>query len=169
MPWYVTFVKTGKEALVEKCIQKFFDRSVCSALVPKKNLIEKRQGVKHQITRVIFPGYVFVNIKMSYTYYYKFKFIPKFYYILRTGECYYTEIGEHEIELILRLLNGSDTVDLSKAFVLGSKIEIIDGPLKHNEGIIQKVNMHKNRATVLVDFMNTEVSVDLGLDFIWHS
>jgi transcriptional antiterminator NusG len=49
---------------------------------------------------------------------------------------------------------------------VGTKVRIIDGPLKDFEGIIIDVDSRKGRAKVMLDILNETKKVDLGLTVI---
>lgn len=165
MSWYALFVETGRETIIQKWIQLFFDKSICYSLVPKRRLTEKKQGKKYQIVRTMFPGYVFINTDMCIEYYYKLAEIPRLIRILNNGT-YYTQIEEYEMAPILKLVGDSNIVDYSKVFILDSKVFIKDGPLQGMEGIIRRVDKRQGRAQVILELMGSPKLIDLGIEIL---
>ena len=48
----------------------------------------------------------------------------------------------------------------------GMKIQILDGPLKGNESIIKKVNLHKKTVTINLPIAGRENLIDVGIDIV---
>ena len=57
MKWYAIFVETGREEEVQKFIELLFPDEEIRTLVPKRKLIERKQG-KHETIKNLIPGYV---------------------------------------------------------------------------------------------------------------
>ena len=61
----------------------------------------------------------------------------------------------------------SHTVEISQIRVLeGKKIQIVDGPLLGQEGLIKKINLHKRIAEVEITLFNQVHTVYLGIEII---
>jgi transcriptional antiterminator NusG len=76
------------------------------------------------------------------------------------------EVPPEEMKPILRLTGVSDVIGFSTGIRVGTKVRIIDGPLKDFEGIIIDVDSRKGRAKVMLDILNETKKVDLGLTVI---
>ena len=111
MKWYALFVETGRETQIQKWIQYFFDPSECYSVVPKKKSTEKRQGIKHQVIRTLFPGYVFIKTDMCVEIYYKLARVPNIIRILNNG-FYWSYIEDVEMALIMKLVGDNGIVYL---------------------------------------------------------
>lgn len=165
MKWYALFVETGRETLIQKWIQYFFDPSVCYSIVPRRRLTEKRQGKKHQVIRTMFPGYVFINTDMCVEVYYKLAEIPKIIRVLNNGS-YWSNINDEEMAAIISLVDDKGIIDYSEVFIENSRVFVKDGPLKTMEGIIRRVDKRKSRATIILNFMGEPRMIDLGIDIL---
>ena len=168
MNWYALFVETGRETLVQKWIQYFFNQSICYSLVPKRRLIEKKKGQKHTVIRILFPGYVFIKTDMCIEYYYKLSQIPRLIKILNNGT-YYSQIDEIEMASILKLVGDNNIIDYSRLFIENSKVCVKDGPLLGMEGILRKVDKHNNRAKIELFLMGAPRLIDVGIEMIYAS
>jgi transcriptional antiterminator NusG len=71
LDWYALFVLTGEEENVVKWLHYFFDNEL-RAVIPKRKLTERRQGKTERVIKIIFPGYVLVNVKMDLKIYYDY-------------------------------------------------------------------------------------------------
>lgn len=166
MVWYALFVETGREILIQKWIEYFFDKSVCYAIVPKRRLTEKKQGKKHPVTRIMFPGYVFIYTDMCVEVYYKLTEVPKIIKVLNNGS-YWSNIDDEEIEPIIKLIGDNGIIDYSKVFIENSKVSVKDGPLHGMEGIIKKIDKHRSRAKIELVLMGEPRLIDVGIEMIY--
>lgn len=58
MDWYAIFVETGEEDTVQKYIDHFLAEENVKTLVPRRKLIERKNGKTYEKIRHLFPGYV---------------------------------------------------------------------------------------------------------------
>ncbi|MBY9078353.1 antiterminator LoaP [Paenibacillus sp. CGMCC 1.18879] len=79
---------------------------------------------------------------------------------------YFKQIPDEEMSIILNLLNQEGVIEYSKVYIEGTKIHVVSGPLTGKEGIIKKIDKHKNRAKILLSMVNTAVLVDVGIELI---
>ena len=112
-----------------------------------------------------YRGYVLIHAVMDYTIYHKIKLTPKVIRVL-SGSSYFSVIPDSEIQVIKKLTDNMGIVDLSTAYIQGSKVSIVSGPLKGNEGLIQKIDKRRKRAKIKLIFNGLEKLVDVGLDLL---
>jgi len=63
MKWYAFFVKAGKEDIVCKYLNQIFGYHTninFSLLVPKRELIKYKSGIKTLVYKPLFPGYILI-------------------------------------------------------------------------------------------------------------
>lgn len=113
----------------------------------------------------MFPGYVLINTKMTVTIFNKISSIPKSIRVLSNGS-YYSKIDEAQIKPILKLIGNEGVVSYSQIYIENSAVFVKSGPLKGLEGMICKIDRRKNRAKLLVNFMNSYKTVDVGIEFL---
>lgn len=187
MNWYALYVQAGQEDLVQKMIHKFFDKTVVHAFVPKRKLMQRKQGKTYEVCHTMFPGYVLVQTLMTVQTYYDLKRVPRFYRLLNKFdnskakattnrpitsledalEVYsFSKIDEEEIALILELAGTDDIIDYSTLYVENKKVIVCDGPLKGKEAIIRKIDKHKKRARISLEFMGSEKWLDVGIEML---
>ncbi|MGM1050336.1 MAG: antiterminator LoaP [Bacillota bacterium] len=183
MDWYAIFVKTGKEDLVRRMFQKHFDESVVRAIVPRRKLLEKKQGQTYEVYKKLFPGYVLLNTQINSKSYYEFKRIPINYRLLNKYSCKdniqnykendgdletysFSKIDDEEIALILQLIGDSETIESSTIYVENTIVTVCDGPLKGKEGIIKKIDRRKKRARIELDFNGEKMRFDVGIQVL---
>ncbi|MDU0814644.1 antiterminator LoaP [Bacillus siamensis] len=181
MSWYVLYVETGQEEIVKCLIKKYFADLTIEVIVPKRKIREKRQGELYEVSKLLFPGYVFLNTYMNIDIYYGLKKIPRCFRLLNSYK-YKTDylvddvshnitsvfctIEQKEIAPILQLLQQNETIDFSQIYKEDSEITVISGPLKGLEGIIKKIDKRKNRAKIELNFMGVIKLVDVGVEVL---
>ncbi|MEK4044419.1 antiterminator LoaP [Paenibacillus sp. FSL H8-0048] len=178
MKWYAVYVQTGREEQVRTQLYKQLDYLHCC--IPKRKIHEKKEGVFREVTRIMFPGYVFVYINMDADKYTGINSIYGVFKILdycnekdKKIHCreegsegdYFKCVPIEEIEPILELINGEDIIELSKAVFVDNKLYILSGPLKGKENRITKLDKRHRRAKINFEFMGASKIIDLGIEF----
>lgn len=163
MDWYSLFVTTEKEEYVSKWLKFYFSDQEMLVLIPKRKLIERRQGKRQLVLKKLFPGYVLLKTEMDFKKYYTLKKVPHLIKIVHSGE-YFTKIPEREMSLLLQLMDQKGIVDFSKVYLTDSKIVIKSGPLVGMEGLIKAVDRRKMRIKIIVHFMGLARKIDVGIE-----
>ena len=168
MKWYAIFVKTGKEDIVCKYLSQIFSLYThikVKLLVPKRELIEYKSGIKRRVYKTLFPGYILVNTES----------VLSIYNIIRTESVHsdlfsflriegdFQEIYSEEIHLINYLMNEEGIIDTSTIFLERDKVIITGGALIHYKGIIKKINKRKGRAKISLMFLNRNIEIDISI------
>jgi transcription termination/antitermination protein NusG len=175
MKWYALFVESRKEDFVKKMIKKYIDCSNITVIVPKRKLIERKQGINQLVYKNLFPGYVFVYTVMDVDLYYQLKQVPRFYKLLNYKHDYqsketkhhpFTEIDTDEMRPVLSLINNEEIIDFSTVYTEGSEIRVIDGPLKGKEAIIKRINKRKGRAKICIELFAENKFLDVGIEVL---
>jgi transcriptional antiterminator NusG len=113
----------------------------------------------------MFPGYVLIKTEMTATIYRKIISIPESIRVLNNGN-YYSKIDEEQITPILKLMGDEGVVSYSQIYIENSTVFVKSGPLKGLEGMICKIDRRKGRAKVLINFMNSYKTIDVGIEFL---
>lgn len=173
LKWYAIFVESGKEEVVQKYLRLYFNEQSLKSIVPKRLVPEKKSGMVYNVLKNFFPGYVLIQTEMTNEMFHKIKKIPRSLRLVNNGSyysqdqgAYYSSIDEKEITPILQLMGNGEVVDYSKVYLENSKVIVESGPLKGLEGIIKKVDKHKNRAKIFLTFMGVEKTIDVGIEIL---
>ena len=162
--WYAMHVETGEEENVKKRLDYKFE-GIPRFIIPKRTLKERKDGKWYNIIRTLFPGYIFINGRISKKECAKIKTIPGVFKLLCTDN-EPVQIPKDEIEIISRLISDSETIGFSDILLKDGKIIVIDGPLKSLEGRIVSVDKRKGRAKVKINLVGDERVVDLGINIL---
>lgn len=140
--WYVMQVTTGEELSV---MSELHRRGV-SAGVPIENRAIRTKGKWTTKKYIIFPGYVFINIKYSWSQYYIMSGINGVIRILGGGSSP-EPLSDNETELLVKNAELFAEPSIIKLNDDGS-YEIIAGVLKELKAYIKKIDKHAHRATI---------------------
>jgi len=160
MNWYVIHCLTGREEEVMSRVQG----AGIKAVVPRRLMKERRSGTWRNVERTVFPGYVFVQTRMTHADYYAIRYVPGVIRVL--GNSRPQPLQEEEVTLILKLTMDEDPMGLSEVFVDGGKVTVISGPLKGLEGYIVKLDARRFRARVNITILGEPRIVELGVNVI---
>lgn len=164
------FVQTGKESDV--CIRMIdiLERNRCNVeyklLVPRRRIREKHHGTFVEIESTMFPGYVLISSTDIMKLYQLIKRCKGLYRFLRVdGE--FQQIMENEIANIINMMDENGIIGISDIFIEKDIVKVIAGPLCNYKGKVMKIDKHKQRAKVALDFNGKEHIIDLSINMIY--
>ena len=165
--WYVVQVRTGKEEAIANKLQFHIDHDVLlECFIPCCKRQKKFRGKWQIVEEVLFKGYIFVITDKIDDLYTQLKEIPDLTKLLgNDGEDIYP-IYPQEALFLARFSTEDYIVDVSKGYIKGDTIMIIEGPLVGLEGYITKIDRHKRIAYVDVNLLGQVSSVQVGLEII---
>lgn len=173
MDWYVLFVRTGYEHMVERLLKKCMDSSTFMPFIPLHEKIFKISGSVKKEVKPLFPGYMFIESEAGGQEF--IKSVNAFRYfscdIIRTLKYSDTEIAmrESERQMLLSLCNGNHCIEASSGIIEGDRIHVTDGPLKGWESIVRKVDRHKRQTWIEIEFMGEKRLVSVALEIVKKS
>lgn len=154
---YVLQVQTGKELAVRSQLL----RDGISADVPRERIIIRKGGLWSKMIKILFPGYVFVDIDFSAEMFHKINPISGVIRFLGSP----TPLVEHEAEMIRWLSNDGEVIEPSKVTLDGDRI-VYDGFLAGHEDKIKHLNLRQKKAAVEVRFDGKTHKANLSVEKI---
>ncbi|MBM6840746.1 antiterminator LoaP [[Clostridium] spiroforme] len=168
--WYVIQVKTGNEEKIKDICQRLISKDVLQeCFIPKTKRIRKIRGNIIEREEILFKGYVFMITDAIDDLYQCLKLIPELTKVLGNDGSNILPILQEEAIFLLKFGKQDHIVDMSKGYIIGSKIMILTGPLVGNEGIIRKIDRHKRIAYIEVKLFDQITTVKVGLEIISKS
>lgn len=162
--WYAIFVYTGEEDNVKQRL-RFRIGDEIRLVVPKRRLLERKDGKLHEVIRVIFPGYILAQGEITKEIYPKIRNIPGLVKILGDNSLPY-RIEPYEMEIISQLIEDDEIIGYSSLLEQNGKVTVLNGPMMNLEGNIISIDKRKGRAKVLLSFCGKECKVDLGIEVL---
>jgi transcriptional antiterminator NusG len=166
--WYVVQVYAGYEEAIkndlvkriqEEGIQDFFgDILIPSARL--KHFFEAEEPKDQQL----FPGYMLIEMELTPE---SMRLVTSSQRVMRfLGGKEPAPLATKEIERVLSQMKGEVAVAPSKKseFIVGSEIEIKEGPFDGFVGIIDKVDEESERLTVMVSIFGRMTPVELSFE-----
>lgn len=119
----------------------------------------------------MFPGYVFIETeypKIIQKMCFEMEGFAKVLGLKGMNEVNFIPLRDYEEALVKAYAGKEDhTIDISKIQILeGKKVQIVEGPLLGQEGVIKKINLHKRIAEVEVVLFNQKHTVYLGIEIV---
>ena len=170
--WYTLFVLTGREVKVKNLLYKEINYEDISDynlifIVPQIESNIKKNKIWQIERGILFPGYVLVGAnKINENIYNKIvdisnviRFVKVDSYLCKISHLEMHSIGEwfNEEEIIENSIIDLDNND---------KVVVVTGPLKGHEGEIIRLDKHKRRVVVKVEFMGRTTEIKLSFKFL---
>jgi transcriptional antiterminator NusG len=165
--WFVIHSYSGMEQKVKKNIEHraesmgMTDR-IMEVVVPTETEIEIRNGVRREVERRVFPGYILVNMIMDEDSWYVVRNSPGVTGFVGMGNKP-TPLRQEEVDKIMRRIE-SDAPRMKVTFQRNDHVRIMSGPFAEFAGVVDEIYPDKGKARVLVSFFNRETPVEV--DFI---
>ncbi len=159
--WYVVHTYSGYEKKVKANIDKTIENrhledQILEVRVPMLDVVEEKNGVRRQVEKKMFPGYVLVNMVMN----------DDTWFIVRNtrGVTGFVGPGSKPIPLTddeIRGL-GIKIVNFEVNFGVGDTVAVIGGVWKDTVGVIQSMNDAKQTLIINVDLFGRETPVEIN-------
>ena len=166
--WYLVNTYSGHENRVKDNLEKRVESmgiqdSLFRVLVAEEPEIEIKNGKEVEKMRNIFPGYVFVEMKMTDEAWYVVRNTPGVTGFIGSsgGGAKPFPVSPDEIESILRRMGQSDkkvVVD----FKVGDTVRILTGPFTGMEGRVSEMNDQTQVASIMTMLFGRETPTDIN-------
>lgn len=170
--WYVVNTYAGHENRVKENLMRRIETmglqdSLFQILVAEEVEIEFKNGKKIEKTKNLYPGYLFVEMKMTDEAWYIVRNTPGVTGFIGSsgGGAKPFPVSEKEIETILRRMGLSDkkvVVD----FQVGDKVKVENGPFIGLEGTVESMSYESQSAIVLTVLFGRETPTEISYNDI---
>lgn len=153
--WYALYTRSRFE---KRMLGELTDRNI-EVFLPMREILSRWKDRKKRIWIPLFPGYIFVNQVDTPENRYKVLNIPgAVRFVGLEGHAH--PVPEEQIQNVRRFLEASIAIDPYPYIRVGSRVEVIAGPLKGIQGIlVQKKG--RFRFVIQVDLIRQAVSVEI--------
>lgn len=159
--WYVVHTYSGYENKVKSDIEKTIENrklqeQILEVAVPVQDVVEMKNGVKKNVSRKLFPGYVLINMFMN----------DATWYVVRNTRGVTGFVGPESkpvplTEAEMRTL-GINVSAVQIDVAVGDMIKVVTGAWEGNSGEIKAINEGKQTVTIEVDIFGRTTSVEIG-------
>ena len=163
--WYVLKTKTSCEGRAKQRIEDLAKKTelkglIGEILIPEKDVIQVVKGKKVTRSKKIYPGYIFVQMKLSDELSYVIKNLSNVSHFV--GNRFQPlEVPKEQLEMIDRQIEESSANPQAQiSFSEGETVMVIDGPFKNFNGKVEEVNQEKGRVKVSVSIFGRPTPVE---------
>lgn len=161
--WYVVHTYSGYENKVKANIEKTIENrklqdQIFEVRVPLQDVVEVKNGVRKNVQKKMFPGYVLVNMIMN----------DDTWYVIRNtrGVTGFVGPGSEPIPLTeteMRNLGiiGTEEKMIEVDFEVGDLIEVVSGAWEGRVSTVKEINVSKQTVTIEVEMFGRETSVEI--------
>mgnify|MGYP000178218263 CR=1 FL=1 len=159
--WYVVHTYSGYENKVKANIDKTIENrhledQILEVRVPLEEVTEVKNGVKKQVSKKMFPGYVLIHMIMN----------DDTWYVVRNtrGVTGFVGPGSKPVPLSEAEMKplGIKTENVSVDFTEGDTIAVVAGVWKDTVGVVQRMDFGKQTATINVELFGRETPVEIS-------
>lgn len=167
--WYVVNTYSGHENKVKENLEKRVESMglqdiLFQIVIPEHVETEIKDGKKINKTKNMFPGYVLVEMIMT----------DEAWYVVRNTSGVTGFIGssgggakpfplqKSELDPILKKM-GLSTSRIEVDYAAGDEVNVISGPFAGKSGKVESIDLEKETAKVLVDFLGNLTPMEIEL------
>ena len=159
--WFVVHTYSGYENKVKANIEKTIENrqlqdQILEVTVPMEEAFEMKNGVKKQVSRKMFPGYVLLHMIMN----------DDTWYVVRNtrGVTGFVGPGSKPVPLTEEEMKnlGINVPKVVIDFAVGDNVVVTSGVWKDTVGVIKAVNEGKQSVTINVDMFGRETPVEIN-------
>ncbi len=175
--WYILHTYSGYEDKIERTIRSNVESGdlpsdvVLDVKVPVEEVVEVKDGKKKYIQKKYLPGYIMVELALPDNGWLKVcQSIRRIQgvtgFVGVSGNVKPRPISVEEAKVLLQKsgdLKGEKNARVKQSFSVGETVKVIDGPFTSFTGVVEEVDMSKNKLRVIVQIFGraTPVEVDL--------
>ncbi len=135
---------------------------IFNVLIPKEKRIKIKNGKRKVVEEKIFPGYVLVEMVVTDDSWYVVRNTPNVTGFIGSGTTP-IPISEEEVKGLQKRM-GVEEPKFDIDVTVGSRVKIVDGPLKNFEGRVAEVDAQRGKVKVMVSMFDRETPAEL--DFL---
>ena len=159
--WYVVHTYSGYENKVKANIEKTIENRhledvILEVRVPMEDVVEVKNGVKKQVSKKLFPGYVLLNMVMN----------DDTWYVVRNtrGVTGFVGPGSKPVPLTEEEMKAMGVADeeIMLDFEIGDTVTVTAGAWENYQGVVRMINESKQTVTISIDVFGRETPVEIG-------
>ena len=167
--WFIIHTYSGFENKVSESLKTRaaafgFEDKLGQILIPTEEVVELRNGKKVTSKRMLYPGYVLVQMDMDDDMWHQIKNTPRVTGFVGGGKTPVPLTADEVNSVLYRQATSAERPRPKLNFEKGETVKIIDGPFTNFSGKVEEVNPDRNTLRVLVTIFGRSTPVEL--DFL---
>jgi transcription termination/antitermination protein NusG len=166
MDWYIIHTYSGfenkvKESLRSRAEAFGFGHRVGEILIPTEDVVEMRGGKKVTSKRMLYPGYVLVQLDMDDELWHVVKNTPRVTGFVGGGQVPTPLTADEVNQTLYRQKTSAEKPRPKMTFEKNDRVKIVDGPFSNFSGSVEEVNEDRNTVKVMVTIFGRGTPVEL--------
>ena len=167
--WYIIHTYSGFERKVAESLRTRaeafgFSEQIGQILIPEEEVVELRNGKKVTSKRLLYPGYVVVQMEMNDELWHRVKDTPRVTGFVGGGQTPVPLSADEINKMLYRQTTAAERPRPKMTFEKNEMVRIIDGPFANFQGKVDEINPERNTLRVLVTIFGRATPVEL--DFL---
>jgi transcription termination/antitermination protein NusG len=167
--WFIIHTYSGFEQKVADSLRSRaeafgFAAQIGQILIPTEEVVELRNGKKVTSKRMLYPGYVLVEMEMNDELWHAVKATPRVTGFVGGGNMPVPLSADEVNSILYRQASSAERPRPKLSFEKSETVRIIDGPFTNFSGKVDEVNPERNTLRVLVTIFGRATPVEL--DFL---
>jgi transcriptional antiterminator NusG len=164
--WYIIHTYSGFENKVAESLRTrseafgFADK-IGQVLIPTEEVVELRNGKKVTSKRLVYPGYVLVEMEMSDALWHEVKNTPRVTGFVGGGNLPVPLSPEEVNQILYRQASSAERPRPKMTFEKNDSVRIVDGPFANFSGKVDEVNAERGTLRVMVTIFGRPTPVEL--------
>jgi transcriptional antiterminator NusG len=167
--WFIIHTYSGFEQKVADSLKSRgeafgFAHQIGQILIPTEEVVELRNGKKVTSKRMLYPGYVLVEMDMNDELWHAVKATPRVTGFVGGGNSPVPLTADEVNAVLYRQASSAERPRPKLSFEKNENVRIIDGPFTNFSGKVDEVNSDRNTLRVMVTIFGRSTPVEL--DFL---
>ena len=167
--WFIVHTYSGFEQKVADSLKSRADAfgfadKIGQILIPTEEVVELRNGKKVTSKRMLYPGYVLVEMEMNDELWHAVKATPRVTGFVGGGNAPVPLTADEVNSILYRQSTSAERPRPKLSFEKNENVRIVDGPFTNFSGKVDEVNPERNTLRVLVTIFGRSTPVEL--DFL---
>jgi transcriptional antiterminator NusG len=164
--WYIIHTYSGFENKVQESLRTraeafgFADK-IGQILIPTEEVVELRNGKKVTSKRLVYPGYVLVEMEMNDALWHEVKNTPRVTGFVGGGNAPVPLSADEVNSILYRQASSAERPRPKMTFEKNDSVRIIDGPFANFSGKVDEVNPERGTLRVMVTIFGRATPVEL--------
>jgi transcription termination/antitermination protein NusG len=164
--WYIIHTYSGFEHKVQESLRTrseafgFADK-IGQILIPTEEVVELRNGKKVTSKRLVYPGYVLVEMEMNDALWHEIKNTPRVTGFVGGGNSPVPLSADEVNSILYRQASSAERPRPKMTFEKNDSVRIIDGPFANFSGKVDEVNTERGTLRVMVTIFGRATPVEL--------
>jgi len=169
MNWYIIHTYSGFEQKVAESLRSRaeafgYTEKIGQVLIPTEEVIEVRGGKKVTSKRMLYPGYVLVQLDMTEEIWHAVKSTPRVTGFVGGGKDPVPLSADEVNQILYRQASSAERPRPKMSYEKGETVRITEGPFTNFSGKVDEVNTERDTLRVLVTIFGRGTPVEL--DFL---